>query len=161
MVPIFLLLALTFSISAADLETVGSIPSSTLDSLGETAGGYGSAAAYDAKAGILYFSSDRGPGDGTIDYAHARRTLGRKPIHLATRYAPTALITLPLAHLWLALHLGSAPRFSIWLGLARHALGRSRSLGRNFGYMTAFGIPLHMKPSGSRKGKLFDILNAH
>ena len=66
---IFLLLALTFSAFGADLESVGSIPSSTLDSLGDTAGGYGSGSAYDAKAGILYLTSDRGPGDGTIDYS--------------------------------------------------------------------------------------------
>ena len=66
---IFLLLALTFSAFGADLESVGSVPSSTLDSLGETAGGYGSGSAYDAKAGILYLTSDRGPGDGTIDYS--------------------------------------------------------------------------------------------
>jgi len=66
---ILLLLALSFSAFSADLESVSSIPASTLDSLGETAGGYGSAAAYDAKAGILYFTSDRGPGDGKIDYA--------------------------------------------------------------------------------------------
>lgn len=66
---IFLLLALTFSVFGADLESVGSIPSSTLDSLGDTAGSYGSGSAYDAKAGILYLTSDRGPGDGTIDYS--------------------------------------------------------------------------------------------
>ena len=66
---IFLLLGLTFSAFGADLESVGSIPSSTLDSLGDTAGSYGSGSAYDAKAGILYLTSDRGPGDGTIDYS--------------------------------------------------------------------------------------------
>ena len=69
MAAIFLLLALTFSVFGADLESVGSIPSSTLDSLGDTAGSYGSGSAYDAKAGILYLTSDRGPGDGTIDYS--------------------------------------------------------------------------------------------
>ena len=69
MLPIFLSLALAFSVFGAELEFVGSVPSSTLDSLGETAGGYGSAAAYDRKAGILYLTSDRGPGDGEIDYA--------------------------------------------------------------------------------------------
>ena len=66
---IFLLLALTFSAFGADLESVGCIPSSTLDSLGDTAGSYGSGSAYDTKAGILYLTSDRGPGDGTIDYS--------------------------------------------------------------------------------------------
>ena len=69
MLPILLLLALTFSTFGAGLESVGFISSSTLDSFGETAGGYGSAAAYDAQVGILYLTSDRGPGDGTIDYA--------------------------------------------------------------------------------------------
>ena len=67
---IFLLLALAIAPAlGADLESVGSIPSSTLDSLGDTAGSYGSGSAYDAKAGILYLTSDRGPGDGTIDYS--------------------------------------------------------------------------------------------
>jgi len=69
MLPVFLPLLLIPLAGSAQLESVRSIPSSTLDSLGETAGGYGSAAAYDAKAGILYLTSDRGPGDGTIDYA--------------------------------------------------------------------------------------------
>ena len=69
MLPIFLILALSFPAFAAELESVSSIPSSTLDSLGETAGGYGSAAAYDRKAGILYLTTDRGPGDGKIDFS--------------------------------------------------------------------------------------------
>ena len=69
MVPIFLLLALAFSISAADLESVSSIPASALDSLGDTAGSYGSGACYDRKAGILYLTTDRGPGDGAIDFS--------------------------------------------------------------------------------------------
>ena len=69
MLPILLLLALTFRTFGAGLESVGCIPSSTLDFLGETAGSYGSAAAYDRQAGILYLTTDRGPGDGKIDYA--------------------------------------------------------------------------------------------
>ncbi len=69
MFPILLFFALTISALGADLESVGSIPSSTLDSLGDTAGGYGSGSAYDPKAGLLYLTSDRGPGDGTIDYS--------------------------------------------------------------------------------------------
>ena len=69
MPPIFLFLALTSLSLGADLQSVGSVPSSTLDSLGDTAGGYGSGSAYDPKAGILYLTSDRGPGDGTIDYS--------------------------------------------------------------------------------------------
>jgi len=69
MFPICLFLVLTVYALGADLESVGSIPSSTLDSLGETAGGYGSGSAYDPKAGLLYLTSDRGPGDGTIDYS--------------------------------------------------------------------------------------------
>ena len=66
---IFLLLALTSFSLGVDLASVGSIPANTLDSLGETAGGYGSGSAYDPKAGLLYLTSDRGPGDGTIDYS--------------------------------------------------------------------------------------------
>ena len=67
---IFLLLALAIAPAlGADLESVNSIPANTLDSLGETAGGYGSGSAYDPKAGLLYLTSDRGPGDGTIDYS--------------------------------------------------------------------------------------------
>ena len=69
MLSIFLLLLLASFAEAAELESVGSVPASTLDSLGETAGGYGSAAAYDRKAGILYLTTDRGPGDGKIDFA--------------------------------------------------------------------------------------------
>jgi hypothetical protein len=66
---VLLLLALNFAAWAIELGSAGSVPSSTLDSLGDTAGGYGSGSAYDPKAGILYLTSDRGPGDGTIDYA--------------------------------------------------------------------------------------------
>jgi len=69
MLPIFLFLVLTIPALGADLESLGSIPSSTLDFLGDTAGGYGSGSAYDPKAGLLYLTSDRGPGDGTIDYS--------------------------------------------------------------------------------------------
>ena len=69
MLPIFLVLALAFSAFGADLASVSSLPASTLDSLGDTAGGFGSGSAYDPKAGILYLTSDRGPGDGTIDYS--------------------------------------------------------------------------------------------
>jgi hypothetical protein len=69
MLPIFLVLALAFSASGADLASVSSLPASTLDSLGDTAGGFGSGSAYDPKAGILYLTSDRGPGDGTINYS--------------------------------------------------------------------------------------------
>ena len=68
MLPIFLVLALAFSAFGADLASVSSLPASTLDSLGDTAGGFGSGSAYDPKAGILYLTSDRGPGDGTIPY---------------------------------------------------------------------------------------------
>ncbi|MFZ9875314.1 MAG: hypothetical protein ACO3E8_08095, partial [Candidatus Methylacidiphilales bacterium] len=63
---VLLLLALNFAAWAIELGSAGSVPSSTLDSLGDTAGGYGSGSAYDPKAGILYLTSDRGPGDGTI-----------------------------------------------------------------------------------------------
>jgi len=66
---LLLLFILTTPVWAAELESVSSVPSSTLDSLGETAGGYGSAAAYDRKAGILYLTTDRGPGDGKIDFS--------------------------------------------------------------------------------------------
>ena len=69
MFPFFAFLVLISSALGAELESVTSIPATTLDSLGETAGGYGSAAAYDRKAGILYLTTDRGPGDGKIDFA--------------------------------------------------------------------------------------------
>ena len=62
-------LALSFSALAAELESLNSIPSSTLDSMGDTAGSYGSGASYDRKAGILYLTTDRGPGDGKIDFS--------------------------------------------------------------------------------------------
>jgi len=66
---LLLLFILTTPVWAAELESVSSVPASTLDSMGETAGGYGSAAAYDRKAGILYLTTDRGPGDGKIDFS--------------------------------------------------------------------------------------------
>ena len=69
MFPLFAFLALISSAFSAELESIGSIPASALDSLGDTAGSYGSGACYDRKAGILYLTTDRGPGDGTIDYA--------------------------------------------------------------------------------------------
>ena len=69
MLSIFLLLLLASFAEAAELESVGSVPASTLDSLGETAGGYGSAAAYDRKGATLYLTTDRGPGDGKIDFS--------------------------------------------------------------------------------------------
>ena len=54
MVRIFLPLAFTIvSAPAAELESVSSIPSSTLDCLGDTAGSYGSAAAVDRKPDLL------------------------------------------------------------------------------------------------------------
>ena len=67
----FLLLALTTlpAFAGPKLESVNSIPSSTLDSMGDTAGSYGSGASYDRKAGILYLTTDRGPGDGKIDFS--------------------------------------------------------------------------------------------
>jgi len=66
---ILLFLALSFSALGAELESLNSIPSSTLDSMGDTAGSYGSGASYDRKAGILYLTTDRGPGDGKIDFS--------------------------------------------------------------------------------------------
>ena len=67
----FLLLALTTlpAFAGPKLESLNSIPSSTLDSMGDTAGSYGSGASYDRKAGILYLTTDRGPGDGKIDFS--------------------------------------------------------------------------------------------
>lgn len=50
------------------LEAYGEIPASTRDSLGDTAGGFGSAVAYDARTGSVFMMPDRGAGDGTIDY---------------------------------------------------------------------------------------------
>jgi len=69
MPPLFLLFILTVPLLAAELESLNSIPSSTLDSMGDTAGSYGSGASYDRKAGILYLTTDRGPGDGKIDFS--------------------------------------------------------------------------------------------
>ena len=68
---LFLLLALTTlpAWATSELVSLNSIPSSTLDSLGDTAGSYGSGASYDRQAGILYLTTDRGPGDGKIDFS--------------------------------------------------------------------------------------------
>src|SRR5690242_5100955 len=46
----------------------GSIAADATDKNGETIGGIGSGLAYDAKENVLFAISDRGPGDGTIDY---------------------------------------------------------------------------------------------
>ncbi len=69
MFPLFGFLVLASTAFGADLESVSSIPASALDSLGDTAGSYGSGACYDRKAGILYLTTDRGPGDGAIDFS--------------------------------------------------------------------------------------------
>ncbi|MDB6172181.1 MAG: motif putative anchor domain protein [Chthoniobacteraceae bacterium] len=46
----------------------GVIPANTLDLEGETVGGIGSGITYDAKEDVYLAVSDRGAGDGTIDY---------------------------------------------------------------------------------------------
>jgi hypothetical protein len=51
------------------LEKLSSIPSSTVDSLNDTAGSFGSGAAYDPNSKTLYLTTDRGPGDGAVDFA--------------------------------------------------------------------------------------------
>lgn len=64
------LLAVTLpAFATPKLESLSSIPSSTLDSLGDTAGSFGSGSSYDPKAGILYLTTDRGPGDGAVDFS--------------------------------------------------------------------------------------------
>jgi hypothetical protein len=63
------LLFTSFLLAQPKLEQISSIPSSTLDSLNETAGSFGSGAAYDSNIKTLYLSTDRGPGDGTVDFA--------------------------------------------------------------------------------------------
>jgi hypothetical protein len=67
---LFLFLGLALpAFATPKLESVNSIASSTLDSLGDTAGSFGSGTSYDPKAGILYLTTDRGPGDGKVDYS--------------------------------------------------------------------------------------------
>jgi hypothetical protein len=69
--PILLLLLLLTSnlFATPKLESLSSIPSSTLDSLNDTAGSFGSGATYDPNTKTLYLSTDRGPGDGNIDFS--------------------------------------------------------------------------------------------
>ena len=61
---------LTIPAQAETTEPIarGSIPSDAVDKAGETIGAIGSGLAYDPKENILFAISDRGPGDGTIDY---------------------------------------------------------------------------------------------
>ena len=47
----------------------GRIEADALDRANETLGGIGSGLAYDAKENVVFAVSDRGPGDGTIDYS--------------------------------------------------------------------------------------------
>ena len=64
------LLAVTLpAFATPKLESVSSIPSSTPDSLNDTAGSFGSGAAYDPDSKTLYLTTDRGPGDGNIDFS--------------------------------------------------------------------------------------------
>ena len=69
--PILLLLLLLTSnlFATPKLESLSSIPSSTLDSLNDTAGSFGSGATYDPNTKTLYLSTDRGPGDGNFDFS--------------------------------------------------------------------------------------------
>lgn len=67
---LLLLLAATLPVFATPkLESVSSIPSSDLDSLNDTAGSFGSGAAYDPNSKTLYLTTDRGPGDGTVVFS--------------------------------------------------------------------------------------------
>ena len=62
---LLLLLTATIPVFATPkLESVSSIPSSAPDSLNDTAGSFGSGAAYDPYSKTLYLTTDRGPGDG-------------------------------------------------------------------------------------------------
>ena len=67
---LFLILLLTSNLFAQpQLESLSSIPSATLDSLNDTAGSFGSGATYDPSTKTLYLTTDRGPGDGNIDFS--------------------------------------------------------------------------------------------
>jgi len=69
--PLFLLILLLTSTLFAQpkLESLSSISSATLDSLNDTAGSFGSGATYDPNTKTLYLTTDRGPGDGNIDFS--------------------------------------------------------------------------------------------
>ena len=67
---LLLLLTATIPVFATPkLESVSSIPSSDLDSLNDTAGSFGSGAAYDPDSKTLYLTTDRGPGDGAVVFS--------------------------------------------------------------------------------------------
>ena len=67
---LLLLLTATIPVFATPkLESVSSIPSSTPDSLNDTAGSFGSGAAYDPDSKTLYLTTDRGPGDGAVVFS--------------------------------------------------------------------------------------------
>ncbi len=64
------LLAVTLpAFATPKLESLSSIPSATLDSFNDTAGSFGSGATYDPNPKTLYLTTDRGPGDGNIDFS--------------------------------------------------------------------------------------------
>ena len=67
---LLLLLTATIPVFATPkLESVSSIPSSAPDSLNDTAGSFGSGAAYDPDSKTLYLTTDRGPGDGAVVFS--------------------------------------------------------------------------------------------
>ena len=67
---LLLFIAVTIPVFATPkLESVSSIPSSDLDSLNDTAGSFGSGAAYDPDSKTLYLTTDRGPGDGAVVFS--------------------------------------------------------------------------------------------
>ena len=65
-----LLVCLPISTVAETTELIarGSIAADAVDKAGETVGAIGSGLAYEPKENVVFAISDRGPGDGTIDY---------------------------------------------------------------------------------------------
>lgn len=80
---------------AAEVRLIafGEIPASSVDALGDTLGGIGSAVAYDPRTGDVLLMPDRGAGDGTIDYQprYHRVRLQRLGDRLTARVVSTTL----------------------------------------------------------------------
>jgi len=94
------------AIATPQLELVGSIPASSVDSLRDSAGSFGSGIAYDHKASLLYLTTDRGPSDGKINFAPRLYSVSLKPdgdpVESIRSIFPAALPSAqpPTAHLY-------------------------------------------------------------
>jgi len=84
---LFILLLTSNLFAQPKLESLSSIPSSTLDSLNDTAGSFGSGSTYDPNTKTLYLTTDRGPSDGKIDFSPRLYSIPLTPAEKNIAYA--------------------------------------------------------------------------